>query len=157
MARSNKKLTPQAQAFAVQALACFDSPATVAAAVRKEFATEITPQSIEAYDPTKRAGRLLAKKWVTLFEATRADFIKSATHIGVAHRTTRLRAIQRMADRAETQGNLDLAARLLEQAAKEMGDSYTNRHKLEHTGAGGGPVQVQRIERVIVRPPNSNT
>lgn len=152
-----KKLTPDAQVFAVQALACFDSPATVAAALRKEFGCDIAPQSVEAYDPTKRAGRNLAKRWVKLFEETRADFIKSAAHIGVSHRTARLRTIQRMADRAESQGNLDLAARLLEQAAKEMGDSYSNRHKLEHTGAGGGPVQVQRIERVIVRPSNPNT
>jgi predicted secreted protein len=33
---------------------------------------------------------------------------------------------------------------------KRYGDKITQ----EHTGAGGGPVQIEKIERVIVRPPN---
>lgn len=36
---------------------------------------------------------------------------------------------------------------------KRYGDKVQN----EHSGPDGGPVQIARIERVIVRPPNSNT
>lgn len=141
------KLTDEVRAFVVQELACFETPVAVAEAVRKEFGVEITKQSVESYDPTKRAGRNLAKKWTVLFEATRKRFIDDPSPIGIAHRSSRLRILQRMAEQAERMRNLALAAQLLEQAAKEMGEAYTNRHRLEHTGKDGGPI-VTRIELV---------
>lgn len=120
------KLTPEAQTYAVQALACWDTPGAVAEAIKKEFGITITPQAVEAYDPTKRAGRNLAPKWKTIFEETRKAFTESTAEIGISHRTVRLRALQRMAEKAEKMGNMALASQLLEQAAKEMGDAYTN-------------------------------
>ena len=42
-----------------------------------------------------------------------------------------------MAEKAEGMHNLPLAAQLLEQAAKECGDAYSNRHKHEHMGKDG--------------------
>ncbi|WP_237143578.1 hypothetical protein [Phyllobacterium zundukense] len=48
-----------------------------------------------------------------------------------------------MAEKAETQGNMVLAANLLEQAAKEVGDAFTNRRAL--VGADGGPVEVRTL------------
>lgn len=129
-ARGEIKLTPDAQTYAVQALACFDPPTVVAAAISKEFGVKITPQGIEKYDPTKRAGRQLSVKWKSLFEKTRKTFLENAATIGISHRAVRLRALNRMADRAEGQGNLALAAQLHEQAAKECGDAYTNKRVL---------------------------
>lgn len=137
--RGAPKLTDAARVFVVQALACYDTPATVAASVKKEFGLDISPQGCEAYDPTKRAGAKLPAKWKALFEASRKEFIEDTSRIGIAHRSVRLRAIQRMAEKAEGQGNLALAAQLHEQAAKEVGESYTNRREL--TGRGGGPLQ----------------
>lgn len=132
-----KKLTDEQQAFAVQALACFDSPKTVADALRKEFEVTITPQTVEAYDPTKRAGKKLSKKWTALFEATRKAFIEDTSSIGWAHRSTRLRLIQRVGEKAESMGNLMLALQATEQAAKEMGDAFTNRQKHDHKSSDG--------------------
>ncbi|MEW2911421.1 DUF2280 domain-containing protein [Leisingera sp. JC11] len=132
-------LTNEQKTYAVQALACFDSPGTVAKALRVEFGVEITPQAVEGYDPNKRAGRKLADKWRAIFEETRKAFLEDTSQIGISHRAVRLRTLQRMADRAETMGNMMLAKDLLEQAAKEMGGSYTNRREL--TGAGGGPIR----------------
>lgn len=129
------KLNQEQQTFAVQSLACFDSPSVVAAALRKEYGVSITPQSIEAYDPTKKAGAKLAAKWRALFEETRKTFLEDTATIAISHRAVRLRALQRMAEKAEGQGNMVLAANLLEQAAKEVGDSYTNRREL--TGKDG--------------------
>ncbi|MBD9519299.1 DUF2280 domain-containing protein [Ensifer sp. ENS02] len=131
-----KKLTNEQQLFVVQSLACFDSPKTVADALRKEFGVEITPQTVEAYDPTKRAGAKLAQKWRAIFEATRKSFIDDTSSIGWSHRSTRLRLIQRVGERAEGMGNLTLALQAAEQAAKEMGDAFTNRQKLDHTHSG---------------------
>lgn len=137
------KLTHEQQTFVVQSLACFDSPSVVAAALKKDFSVVLTPQAIEAYDPNKKAGARLAEKWRLLFEETRKTFLEDTATIAISHRAVRLRALQRMAEKAETQGNMVLAANLLEQAAKEVGDSYTNRRQI--SGPDGGPVEVRTL------------
>lgn len=129
------KLTDEVRTFIVQALACFDTPSVVVKAVKEEFGQIITRQSVECYDPSKRAGRDLAQKWRLLFEQTRKTFLEDTSKIGISHRAVRLRALQRMADKAEGQGNMVLASSLLEQAAKDVGNGFTNRREL--TGAGG--------------------
>ncbi|MQV24210.1 DUF2280 domain-containing protein [Sinorhizobium meliloti] len=137
------KLKDGVKTFIVQSLACFDTPSIVVEAVRKEFGETITRQSVEGYDPTKKAGSNLAEKWKLLFEETRKTFLEDTATIAISHRAVRLRALQRMAEKAETQGNMVLAANLLEQAAKEVGDSYTNRRQI--SGPDGGPVEVRTL------------
>lgn len=140
--RPEPKLNDEARTFVVQSLAMFDPPSVVAKAVKQEFGIDITPQAMEFYDPTKRMGAKLGEKWTLLFHETRKDFIEDTAKIGISHRATRLRTLQRLAERAEGQGNIGLAAQLLEQAAKESGDAYSNKHKFEHAGAGGAPLTV---------------
>ncbi|MCM2293046.1 DUF2280 domain-containing protein [Allorhizobium sp. BGMRC 0089] len=134
------KLSREQQTFVVQSLACFDSPTVVAAALRKEYSVTLTPQSIEAYDPTKKAGKNLAERWKALFEETRKTFLEDTASIAISHRAVRLRALQRMADKAEGQGNMVLASSLLKQAAEEVGNAYTNRREL--TGKDGKELPV---------------
>jgi hypothetical protein len=136
-------LTDASRTFVVQALACFDSPGAVAIAVKKEFDIVITPQAVEAYDPTKRAGRNLSNKWKVLFEATRKAFIEDASTIGIANKSVRLRMIGRIADRAESVGNTVVALQAIEQAAKEVGGAFTNRREL--TGKDGSPLPAAPI------------
>ena len=126
-------LSDDAQTFVVQSLACYDTPTAVARAVKAEFGAEITKQAVEFYDPTKQAGRTLSEKWRTLFHATREAFIADTTAIGISHRSTRLRRLERLIDKAEAQGNTALSAQLLAQAAKEVGDVYTNRQRIDAT------------------------
>lgn len=123
----------------VVALAAFDTPSQVAQSVKEEFGLEVSRQAVEGHDPTKRAGRKLALKWRTLFEESRRAFIEDMSAIAISHRATRLRALNRMATKAETMGNMSLAAQLHKQAAEEMGNAYTN--KREHSGPNGGPIQ----------------
>jgi len=139
---ANQKLTVEVQTFIVQQLACFDTPTTVARAVKEEFGVEVTRQLVEGYDPTKYRGerRIRGRKWVHLFEETRKAFLKDTSKIGISHRAVRLRSIDRMAARAEGQGNLKLAADLHRQAAEEVGGVYTNRREV--TGKEGAPLQV---------------
>ena len=120
-------LSNEVKAFIVQALACFDTPTQVASSVREEFGIEVTRQKCEAHDPTKYAGRDLAKRWVVLFEDTRKRFLEETAEIPIANRAYRLRALGRMAVKAENSKNMALTAQLLEQAAKEVGDVYVNR------------------------------
>lgn len=132
---AKKKLTVEQQTLAVQSLACFDTPKVVADALKKDYGVDIAPQTIEAYDPNKRAGARLAKRWRELFAETRKAFLEDTAQIAISHRAVRLRALQRMAEKAETMGNMSLAAQLHEQAAKEVGDAFTNRREL--TGRNG--------------------
>jgi hypothetical protein len=131
------KLSDEVKAFIIQSLACFDGLAVVVAAVKREYGIEISKQLCESHDPTKKAGAKLGERWRVLFDETRKSFLEDTSTIAISHRAVRLRALQRMADKAETQGNMVLASNLLEQAAKEVGDSYTNRQKHDHTSSDG--------------------
>ncbi|RVJ93090.1 DUF2280 domain-containing protein [Sinorhizobium meliloti] len=143
MAKGNLK--EEVKTFIVQSLACFDTPSTVVEAVRKEFGATITRQSAEGYDPTKKAGSNLAEKWRLLFEETRKTFLEDTATIAISHRAVRLRALQRMAEKAETQGNMVLAASLMKQAAEEVGNAYTNRRELTGKDGKDLPVPVSPV------------
>ncbi|UNK39368.1 DUF2280 domain-containing protein [Shinella sp. H4-D48] len=131
------KLSDEVKAFIIQSLACFDGLAVVVAAVKREYGIEISKQLCESHDPTKKAGAKLGERWRVLFDETRKSFLEDTSTIAISHRAVRLRALQRMADKAEGQGNMVLASNLIEQAAKEVGDSYTNRQKYDHTSSDG--------------------
>ncbi len=137
-------LSNEVKAFIVQALACFDTPSQVAEAVNKEFGIEISRQTAESHDPTKRQGRNLAKRWVVLFEDTRKRFREDTAEIPIANRAYRLRALGRMVEKVEGMRNYGLAMQLLEQAAKEVGDVYVNRQtKNENPHDNVPPTRVQ--------------
>ncbi|WP_405423509.1 DUF2280 domain-containing protein [Pantoea stewartii] len=133
------------KAFIVQSLACFDTPSMVVESVKKEFGISITRQQVESHDPTKSNGKGLAKKWVDMFNDTRNRFQTEIADIPIANKAYRLRTLDRMATRTETMKNFALTAQLIEQAAKEVGDAYTNRLKVESTGANGGPIKTENV------------
>ncbi|MFV5906255.1 DUF2280 domain-containing protein [Klebsiella oxytoca] len=124
-------LKGEVKAFIVQSLACFDTPSQVVELVKKEFGLSITRQQVESHDPTKANGRGLAQKWVDMFNATRERFQNEISDIPIANKAYRLRVLDRMATRAEGMKNMALTAALMEQAAKEVGDVYTNKQKVE--------------------------
>lgn len=124
-------LSDDVKTFIVQALACFDPPSVVVKAVKAEFGEVVSPQQVEAYNPERRAGHGLSDAYRKIFQATREAFLDDTASIGISHRVTRLRTLQRLADRAETQGNIALAAQLVAQAAKEVGDVFTNRQRID--------------------------
>lgn len=130
-------LTSEIKTFIVRQLACYDTPSTVADLVKEEFGVVVSRQQVENHDPTKSAGKTLAKKWVDLFNRYREKFINDTADIPISHKAVRLRRLDRMALKAESMKNMPLAAQLLEQAAKEVGEHYTNRQKVEHTSPDG--------------------
>ena len=144
------KLDDDQRTFIVKALACFDTPTKVVAAVKEEFGIDIERQQVHSYDPTKAIGaRQLKDKWKVLFHKTRKAFLEDTSDIAISHRSSRIRRLDRMSEKAESSGNLVLAASLMEQAAKEMGESYTNRREI--TGAGGGPISTAHTTTVDVK------
>ncbi|WP_410677597.1 DUF2280 domain-containing protein [Citrobacter europaeus] len=130
-------LKPDVKAFIIQSLACYDTPSQVVEAVQKEFGINITRQQAESHDPTKASGKTLAKKWVELFNATRERFQNEVSDIPIANKAYRLRVLQRMSMTAENMKNISMTAQLLEQAAKEVGEAYSNKQKVEHTSPDG--------------------
>ena len=128
-------LKPEVRAFIIQELACFDTPSQIVESVKKEFKVQVTRQQVASHDPTKAAGKGLAKKWVDLFNELRDRFLNEISDIPIANKAYRLRALDRMMTKAESMRNMALAASLMEQAAKECGDAYTNKQKVEHSGA----------------------
>lgn len=133
-------LKPEVKAYIIQMLACYDTPSQVVEAVQKDFGIAITRQQVETHDPTKVSGKTLAKKWVDLFNITRDRFLNEISDIPIANKAYRLRVLQRMSTTAEGMKNLGMTAQLLEQAAKEVGDAYSNKQKVELTGKDGGPL-----------------
>jgi hypothetical protein len=113
----------------VQAMACFDTPSQVVKAVQVEFNLNITRQQVESHDPTKANGKKLAQKWVELFHFTRERLQNEISGIPIANKACRLRSLDRMVAQAEGAKNYGMAAHLIEQAAKEVGDAYTNQQK----------------------------
>lgn len=137
------ELSDEVKRFIVQELACWSSPSDVAKAVKEDFGLEITRQRVQTYDPTKAAGKALGPELKAIFEKTRAEYLTDTAQIGIAQKTFRLRMLERMAAKAEGSGNMALAAQLCEQAAKEMGNAYTNKREL--SGPNGGPIQTQEM------------
>ncbi|MBY0242223.1 MAG: DUF2280 domain-containing protein [Burkholderiaceae bacterium] len=122
-------LKDEVKLFIVKALACFDTPTQVAHAVKEEFGIEVSRQQVACYDPNCHAGRGLSNKWCTVFSDTRTKFREEVAEIPIASRAFRLRALARMAQRAEGMRNIALAVQVIEQAAKEVGDMYVNKNK----------------------------
>jgi hypothetical protein len=140
-APSASKLPSHVQLAVVQRLAMFDTPQQVAESVKEEYGIEITRQSVQHYDPT--VGDKPAETWCKIFADTRKKFLETQAEIPIANKSVRLRRLERMALAAERQRNIGLTAQLHEQAAKEVGELYTNRHKMELTGKDGEPIEVK--------------
>lgn len=146
MARKGGPIPEPVKVAIIQALACFDTPSTVAATIKTDFGLTLSLQAIEMHDPTKRAGRRLAKRWRDIFEETRAKFKEDTSSIAISHRATRLRALDRMAANAEKRGNYPLAAKLIEQAAREVGGGFTN--KVDVTNSDGSLREPNGLDEV---------
>ncbi|HDL8331459.1 DUF2280 domain-containing protein [Yersinia enterocolitica] len=142
-------LKPEVKAFIVQALACYDTPSQVVAQVKQEFSLTLTLQQVSSYDPTKAIAKNLGQKWVDLFNSTRSRFQTEISDIPIANRAYRLRALDRMATKAESMKNFAMTAQLMEQAAKEVGDAYTNRQKVDHTSSDGSMASKPTIIRLV--------
>ena len=137
-------LTEEQKLFIIQRLACFEQPRDVIKALKEEYGHEITFQALQAYDPNKVNGRMLSKKLTEFFNATREAFTKNINAIPIANKAYRLQVLDRMAKDSKSPM---LTAQLMEQAAKEVGDAYTNKHKHEVSGVNGSPI-VTRFESV---------
>ncbi|PPD54456.1 MAG: hypothetical protein CTY12_02985 [Methylotenera sp.] len=131
-------LKNEVKIYIVQALASYDTPQQVADAVYEEYGIEIDRSQVQQYDPTKVAGKTLGKKHSDLFYETRKKFLNELANIPISHKVFRLRSLQRMHDFHMSRKNYIAAQSVLEQAAKEVGQLYTN--KIQHGGDKDNPM-----------------
>lgn len=123
-------LSAEIQTFIVTALAMYDTPTQIAGEVKERFGVTMDRQQVAHYDP-ERAGKPPGEQWVKLHAQVRADFLAEKTKVPIAQRAVRLRELARLYRIAVSGNRLPLAAQLLEQAAKESGDFFTNKRVLE--------------------------
>lgn len=139
MATLNNKV----KAFVIQGLATYMTPTEVVDAVKQEFdGLEITRQQVSNYNPSNAAAINLSQKWKDLFKQFRDDFNNDIQAIPIANKAYRLRMIDRMARDAEKSKNRPLAASLAEQAAKEVGDVFTNKQKVDMKTEGNVNINI---------------
>lgn len=74
------KLKKTEQLFIVRSLAQFMTPTEVVKAIKERFNIDVSPQQVEAYDPTKVAGRDLRQEYKDAFETTREEYLKQPIH-----------------------------------------------------------------------------
>ncbi|WP_103019386.1 DUF2280 domain-containing protein [Salinibacter altiplanensis] len=115
----------------VKRLAVFDRPSDVQDEVRERFGLEVDSPQLAHYDPTTRKGQGLAQGLTALFHKTRERFLDEYTETAIQHKAVRLRRLERIANKFSQMRNYVAEMDALEQAAKEMGGAYTNRHTLD--------------------------
>ncbi|HCB1065379.1 TPA: DUF2280 domain-containing protein [Klebsiella variicola subsp. variicola] len=148
-------LSTEVKAFIVQSLACFESPTKVIELVKQEYGVEVSRQQVSQYSPGNAMAANLSQKWVELFRSTRERFQTEISDIPIANKAYRLRVLDRMMNNAEKMKNIALATEIIEQAAKEVGDAYTNRQKIEHTSPDGSMTPKPTVIQLLpVEPKN---
>ncbi|MCL6232826.1 MULTISPECIES: DUF2280 domain-containing protein [Acinetobacter] len=130
--------------FIIQSLACRDTPQEVADLVKQEFDLILDRSQVALYDPTKRRGKNLSKKYVQLFEKTRQDFDAGLIDIPIANKFYRLKEIQKMYDDS---GKNKVAKQKLLKLAHQETDGRTIRQ--EHTGKDGADLEIKVIREFI--------
>lgn len=102
-------------------------------AIYQEFGLDLDHRTVANYNPGGPKSRV-GKGLRELFHATRASWLDATANIGIAHQGHRLRRLEQLIDKAEKAREYDVAGKLLEQAAKEMGGILTNVSKREVSG-----------------------
>lgn len=140
------RLESEHKVFIIQRLACYDGLTDVINAFAERYGERLASSQVAYYDPTNtQGGRELAKDWRDLFYETRRRYINDTSEIAIAHQTHRLRVLDENERKARKMGNLAMSNACLEQAAKEIGNVFTN--KTESTVDVSGLTDTERANR----------
>ena len=118
-----KRLTEVMKRRIVEHLACYRSHAETATLLNEEFGVSLTLRHIRAYDPNtfQFAG---SAHWIDYHRLVREKFAMEIKSVAISHRAYRLDRLQELFYDAKDNGHLRQAAKILEQAAKEVGYYY---------------------------------
>lgn len=118
-----RRLSDDVKRRIVEHLACYIQPNEVSDLIQQEFGIPITARHVRAYDPAsfQFAG---SHRWIEYYSLVQKRFEDKIGSIPIRHRAYRLAKLQSVLDGALKRGNEWLALKILEQAAKEMGNYY---------------------------------
>jgi len=125
----------------VQRLAKYETPTEVAEWASEAFDKDVSKQQVQHYDPTRTDK--VADKWAKEFETTREQYLQNTRRIGIAQKTWRLWQYQDIAENAD---DPDTRLRAMKQAAKDVGDKFTNKTEIDHGNQDGEPLRFQWID-----------
>lgn len=134
-------LKPLEKRFLVERLAVYTSIADTIEAFEKEFPKRPAPdrKQVSEYGLDKSRNReKRGEDLVKLWDETRKAYLEETKDIPIAFAGWRLRELQDLYETEKKGGYRKSAKATLEQAAKERGGLYTNRHEL--TGKDGAPL-----------------
>ncbi|SPL70321.1 DUF2280 domain-containing protein [Acinetobacter stercoris] len=128
------RITKKVKMLIVRMLAEFETPTQASKNIKEIFNIDVTPQQCESYDPTKRIGQNLSQELRDKFFEYRCKANKEIEAIPIANKRYRLMLLQELVD--EYPKNPIFIPKWAEQAAKEMGNQYTNKQEVDHTTQG---------------------
>lgn len=118
------KLTDELKTDIVVRIAQYEGYSEIARTLKLEYAVSVTRFQVRSYDPTKPT-YAAGDKWREIFWAARNSYLNAVDKVPIAHQAYRLNELQRNFNRAKASGNIVLANKTLEQAAKEVGGVLT--------------------------------
>ena len=126
-----QRLNDEQKRFLVHHNACRCPLAEVARLFEAKFGFSISHSRIETYDLNKASGRCLKFEYRDLFYQVSAKFQEQVKEIEflcpIASKWYRLDRLRELFEREHARGNWRQVAKILEQAAKEMGNMYARR------------------------------
>ena len=118
------KLTDELKSEIVVKLSQYEGYSDIARFLKLEYDVSVTRFQVRSYDPTKPT-YAAGDKWREIFWTARNAYLNVADKVPIAHQAYRLNELQRNFDKARASGNIVLANKILEQAAKEVGGVLT--------------------------------
>jgi hypothetical protein len=146
MPKSPAKLNDRIREGIVIRFACCHGADEIRAWLKEEHRVELAPGSLAYYNGnTPGAKEGMSPKWRRLSDETRARYLDGVSDVPIAHKAHRLRLLDDLVGRLASQIRADKRVNvvlvgevktLLEQAAKEMGEAFTNRRILDIDARG---------------------
>ena len=142
-----RKVPDEVAEYIVGRFAMWETPDEIAGQIKDLFNVEFNKQTICQYNMSRPANKHMGRKWHEMFAAARERFLTNIYDIPLANKAYRLKFLDEMAHDAKKSKNRPLASQIAEQAAKEVGDAYSSKRKIELTGKDGGAMEfsVQRL------------
>jgi hypothetical protein len=127
-------LTDKEKRKVVQRLACFEAPAEVVEWAADELEKDLSVQQVCYYDPNRSGDT--SGRWRQLFKETRRSFLEDFDGLDLSHTAVRVQELTDLYEAARQSGDIDRAAQLLRQIAKEVGGKFTNKRAVDVTSTG---------------------
>ena len=124
------RLTSEHKAFVIRGFARYETVPEITRGLKETFGIEVGTHQLYGYHPDSINFRV-SKQWLELFHRERKAFLDNVEPIGIANKTFRLQELHKNYALAMGRKNTTLACEILEQAAKEMGEVFTNKREIK--------------------------